>query len=969
MRTIAAAFLVAAHMLSPSTKGTTLVRDGKPEAAIVLGEKATRSAQMGAFELQHHVRLITGAELPITRGAPPVGKTSIRIGGNNAGLHHETSRVAITDSGILLTGNDTPDSRTVDYGNPVTFPQTDSEFKGSLFAVYDFLEKESGVRFYAPGRFGTAYRERKTLVVEPVDRQYSPPLDAFREVYDDDRTYAKRKHSPRERSLWRLRWRLSVFFGRTNHNMYSIYFAHWDQAKRDKTLAETFVGKRHEFFAAGYEGAHAPTDSILRNNYPGDPDLPPQLCYSNPGTVEYYAKEVVTYFDGHNVRGGWKNFSGRWPTDQTSLPLFPGKPHFYPIQGGDTGGYCHCATCLQRFLGQPEGERVANRKFQFIADVARQAAKIRPGAGVSTLAYISTLPYPKGVDLPDNVSVQLCLTHYAWYHPGIRAYQEDVYKEWIAKEGRKRPVTLWTYIFSPHWAAKHHFANYNSFPGLYPWKTGELFKRFTGDGIRGWFTEVEMQYNALEAYVAARICFDPSVDPDRVISEYFQNYYGAAGDAMQAFYREVEGAYWNWDNYPVAWRESTEVLGPRGKKDPAWGTGLHSPDVNWAIGNPERMAKLNALIEQAKTLVKTPAEKARLAQFIDGIWEGALTGRRQYEVIQKRKEEPAPAWTATRIANAAGDVTKIDWEKVTACAEWRTADGAATQRDMTFRTAADDSHLYLDFHEAAAPGESQDIWRNNVEVFFAAGPSLPVLQLALAPSGQLVQLRHEQTNDAPKMTKVDAGAVIDVRSDKDSWGFRLAIPRRTLPKPRTGPGMTFNIMRTTHSRRPAAMWSPIYCAAYLKGIDAFGQLFWPEFALEDDSFRLYQKGSLSDIVPDRAAADGHAAAMNGNSSWAIQCPVPRSFDSATSYRVALMMRSDATPDDTLSSHIGVYDRVAKKVIKSVAIPSSRISGTRYQEVELGTMKLTPSMYIYVGGFSRKSEAAKIYLDRVIFAKR
>ncbi|MBT7162551.1 MAG: hypothetical protein HN904_07210, partial [Victivallales bacterium] len=66
MRTIAAAFLVAAHMLSSPAKGITLVRDGKPEAVIVLGEKATRSAQMGAFELQHHVRLITGAELPIT---------------------------------------------------------------------------------------------------------------------------------------------------------------------------------------------------------------------------------------------------------------------------------------------------------------------------------------------------------------------------------------------------------------------------------------------------------------------------------------------------------------------------------------------------------------------------------------------------------------------------------------------------------------------------------------------------------------------------------------------------------------------------------------------------------------------------------------------------------------------------------------------------------------------------------------
>jgi len=43
-----------------------LVRDEQPDATIVLAEKPTRAAQLAAFELQHHVRLITGAELPIT---------------------------------------------------------------------------------------------------------------------------------------------------------------------------------------------------------------------------------------------------------------------------------------------------------------------------------------------------------------------------------------------------------------------------------------------------------------------------------------------------------------------------------------------------------------------------------------------------------------------------------------------------------------------------------------------------------------------------------------------------------------------------------------------------------------------------------------------------------------------------------------------------------------------------------------
>ena len=59
----------------------TLVRQGKAESVILLDRKATKSAQMGAFELQYHVKLITGAELPIVTEAPK-GKLVIKIGGD-----------------------------------------------------------------------------------------------------------------------------------------------------------------------------------------------------------------------------------------------------------------------------------------------------------------------------------------------------------------------------------------------------------------------------------------------------------------------------------------------------------------------------------------------------------------------------------------------------------------------------------------------------------------------------------------------------------------------------------------------------------------------------------------------------------------------------------------------------------------------------------------------------------------------
>ena len=76
----------------------TLVQDGKANAVILLDNSATKSAQLGAFELQHHVKLITGVELPITTKKPTDGKIAIKIGGENKGIPYEGLRIRFSDN-------------------------------------------------------------------------------------------------------------------------------------------------------------------------------------------------------------------------------------------------------------------------------------------------------------------------------------------------------------------------------------------------------------------------------------------------------------------------------------------------------------------------------------------------------------------------------------------------------------------------------------------------------------------------------------------------------------------------------------------------------------------------------------------------------------------------------------------------------------------------------------------------------
>jgi len=62
----------------------TLTRKGRPRATIVLDANPTESAQFAAVELQHHLKKITGATLPIVTEGEPVEGTRILVGDSNA---------------------------------------------------------------------------------------------------------------------------------------------------------------------------------------------------------------------------------------------------------------------------------------------------------------------------------------------------------------------------------------------------------------------------------------------------------------------------------------------------------------------------------------------------------------------------------------------------------------------------------------------------------------------------------------------------------------------------------------------------------------------------------------------------------------------------------------------------------------------------------------------------------------------
>ena len=88
--TVPALLSLAACSLSLWTHGAeppaalVLVQDGQPRATIVLAEKPTASAQLAAYELQYHVRRMSGATLPIVREPQAVTGTVVLVGESDA---------------------------------------------------------------------------------------------------------------------------------------------------------------------------------------------------------------------------------------------------------------------------------------------------------------------------------------------------------------------------------------------------------------------------------------------------------------------------------------------------------------------------------------------------------------------------------------------------------------------------------------------------------------------------------------------------------------------------------------------------------------------------------------------------------------------------------------------------------------------------------------------------------------------
>lgn len=454
-----------------TAQALTLAKDGGTSYVIVVAPDAIAPEQTAAKELQTHLGAVTGAKFALSspEGAP-AGAKRIVVGPCAAFKEAcpEVDLPALKHDGIALKVKG--DTLYLAGGRP----------RGTLYAVYTFLEDTVGCRWWS-SRPGEGFvPDRPTLEIGALDQVYVPKLQYREAFYRDafDGVYAARS--------------------KCNGNFERVapeYGGHY-----------TLLGWCHTFYQLlppeKYFARHQEWYSQVNGKRTADGA---QLCLSNDEMRAELVRQAL-----------------EWIKKDPSAGIIS-------IAQNDCGGACQCDKCRQ--MVQEEGAE-SGAVIRFVNQVAAEIEKQYPNFWVETLAYNYTRQPPKLVRPRDNVVVRLCSIECSFSQPLETGPQNATFK---------RDLEGWSAI-APHlyiWDYVTNFSNYIlPHPNLRV--LAPNIRTFVKNHAIGLFEQGDAgcscsDFPELRAWLLAHLMWDPSRDEKALTSEFLRGYYGAAADALQQY--------------------------------------------------------------------------------------------------------------------------------------------------------------------------------------------------------------------------------------------------------------------------------------------------------------------------------------------------------------------------------------------------------------------------------------------------
>ena len=588
--------------------------------AIVTSDSTTNVVRLAAVELQYFIWKTTGFKPEITSELP-AGSKGIFVGGSQyteamqlpeKSFGEQEYLIDVTPERIVLMGQDTDsqseterdkgrdnngispekDRPVMDYGVAtgdgafngvqVALPSI-YDAQGTCYAVYDFIERFLGVRFFGPSPENVFIPEEREIKVSCQQIRRAPAIKYRHGTYTFEWPIVKEQYMEASGEMQQLFVRRLRMGGRkwaANH----AFTGYQDRfLKKNPKRPELFESYHPEYFAKGRDGGASER----------------QFCYTNPGFIRQVAKDAVRYFK-----------EGKTIAEQVALG------DYFAIVPLDNANWCTCEEC-QKLLALDKENIIGSHfncgmathyMWSFINDVAKEVKKEYPDSNkkLTALAYHVYAYLPEDIQLEDNIAVAPCLHPRNYWAPGMERNEMKFYKAWIEESKKSgRDVFLWNYLCFP--TERGVIGKFNVFPGFNIHKLGEQIRMYAADQVKGvFFCGTGEQ---LDFYITMRLMDDPTLDTDQLMNDFFDNYFGQASESMKAFYTTIESVYSNSENYPE--NIQTEEAQFHQTEEIAWKY----------LGTPDVMEKLHQTIEQAQASARNDIEKCRVESWVEGVWK------------------------------------------------------------------------------------------------------------------------------------------------------------------------------------------------------------------------------------------------------------------------------------------------------------------------------------------------------------
>jgi hypothetical protein len=469
---ISCAFVLIVLGATFALSAVTISQDGQAKAIIVVAADASAPEQHAAKELAAFLGQITGATFEIANQEKshtsclfvgPAAAKQVDKQFSTDGLGAEGVVIKTFGDDLILAG-----------GQP----------RGTLYAVYTFLEDQLGCRWWSSTE--STIPKKLSIRVDAVSVRYVPPLEYrssfWFDAFDGD---------------WAVR-------NQCNGQAHRL-----DAKRGDKHVYEGFV---HTFDWLipwkKYFADHPEWFSEINGKRTTDHA---QLCLTN----EEMRKELV------------KNLKERLRSNPAAT--------IASVSQNDWHGNCQCPKCaaIEKEEGSPAG-----LMLRFVNAVAADIEPEFPKVAISTLAYQYTRKPPTITKPRHNVIVQLCSIECSFCRPLAdernKAFRDDIVG-WSKIADR---LYIWDYTTNfRHYVMPH--------PNLRV--LGPNVKFFADHNVKGIFEQGAYQsYGSemaeLRAWVLAKLLWDPSRDGEKLTNEFIEGYYGPAATEIRAYLKTTHDA-------------------------------------------------------------------------------------------------------------------------------------------------------------------------------------------------------------------------------------------------------------------------------------------------------------------------------------------------------------------------------------------------------------------------------------------